>query len=71
MAFEILPRSPVTQAIKALREEGVRTVLINPNIATVQTAKGLADKVYFLPITPDYVTEVSHAPSTRDHMTVT
>ena len=36
-------------------------MLINPNIATVQTAKGLADKVYFLPITPDYVTEVSHA----------
>ncbi|CAI8057001.1 CAD protein [Geodia barretti] len=47
-----------SQAIKALREEGIQTVLINPNIATVQTAKGLADKVYFLPITPDYVTEV-------------
>lgn len=48
-----------SQAIKALKEEGVQTVLINPNIATVQTSKGMADKVYFLPITPDYVTQVS------------
>ena len=47
-----------SQAVKALREEGVLTVLINPNIATVQTSKGLADKVYFLPITPNYVTQV-------------
>ncbi|KAM9797952.1 multifunctional protein CAD [Neosynchiropus ocellatus] len=47
-----------SQAIKALKEESVQTVLINPNIATVQTSKGLADKVYFLPITPDYVTQV-------------
>lgn len=47
-----------TQAIKALKEEGIQTVLINPNIATVQTSKGLADKVYFLPITSDYVTQV-------------
>ena len=47
-----------SQAIKALREEGIITVLINPNIATVQTSKGLADKVYFLPITLDYVTQV-------------
>uniref|UniRef100_A0A7N8XI15 Carbamoyl-phosphate synthetase 2, aspartate transcarbamylase, and dihydroorotase n=1 Tax=Mastacembelus armatus TaxID=205130 RepID=A0A7N8XI15_9TELE len=47
-----------SQAIKALREENIQTVLINPNIATVQTSKGLADKVYFLPITPDYVTQV-------------
>ena len=46
------------QAIKALQEEGVQTVLINPNIATVQTSRGLADKVYFLPITVDYVTQV-------------
>lgn len=46
------------QAIKALKEENIQTVLINPNIATVQTSKGLADKVYFLPITPDYVTQV-------------
>ena len=48
-----------TQAIKALKEENIQTVLINPNIATVQTSKGLADKVYFLPITADYVTQVS------------
>ncbi|XP_039259066.2 multifunctional protein CAD-like [Styela clava] len=47
-----------SQAIKALREENIRTVLINPNIATVQTTKGLADKVYFLPITPQYVDQV-------------
>ena len=47
-----------SQAIKALKEENVQTVLINPNIATVQTSKGMADKVYFLPLTPDYVTQV-------------
>lgn len=47
------------EAIKALKEENIQTVLINPNIATVQTSKGLADKVYFLPITPEYVTQVS------------
>lgn len=47
-----------SQALKALKEEGVQTVLINPNIATVQTSKGMADKVYFLPITPEYVTQV-------------
>ncbi|XP_076067925.1 carbamoyl-phosphate synthetase 2, aspartate transcarbamylase, and dihydroorotase rudimentary isoform X2 [Oratosquilla oratoria] len=47
-----------SQAIKALQEEGIETVLINPNIATVQTSKGLADKVYFLPITPSYVVQV-------------
>ncbi|KAG7280374.1 hypothetical protein CRUP_022202 [Coryphaenoides rupestris] len=47
-----------SQAIKALKEENTQTVLINPNIATVQTSKGLADKVYFLPITPEYVTQV-------------
>uniref|UniRef100_A0A8D0F929 Carbamoyl-phosphate synthetase 2, aspartate transcarbamylase, and dihydroorotase n=1 Tax=Strix occidentalis caurina TaxID=311401 RepID=A0A8D0F929_STROC len=46
-----------SQAIKALKEENIQTVLINPNIATVQTSKGLADKVYFLPITPEYVTQ--------------
>lgn len=44
-----------TQALKALKKEGVFTVLINPNIATVQTSEGIADKVYFLPITPDFV----------------
>lgn len=48
----------VFQAIKALKEENIQTVLINPNIATVQTSKGLADKVYFLPLTPEYVTQV-------------
>ncbi len=47
-----------SQAIKALKEEGLQTVLINPNIATVQTSKGMADKTYFLPITPEYVTQV-------------
>ena len=47
-----------SQAIKALREEEVQVVLINPNIATVQTSRGMADKVYFLPITPEYVEQV-------------
>ena len=47
-----------SQAIKALKEEGIATILINPNIATVQTSKGLAEKVYFLPITPEYVEQV-------------
>jgi carbamoylphosphate synthase large subunit len=47
-----------SQAIKALKEEGIQTVLINPNIATVQTMKGLADKVYFLPVNPEYVAKV-------------
>ena len=46
------------QAIKALKEEGRRVVLINANVATVQTTKGMADKTYFLPITADYVTQV-------------
>lgn len=44
-----------SQAIKALKEEGVETILINPNIATIQTGKGIADKVYFLPVTVDFV----------------
>ena len=48
-----------SQAIKALREEEVQVVLINPNIATVQTSRGMADKVYLLPITPEYVEQVS------------
>ena len=47
-----------TQALKALREEGVETVLINPNIATVQTSEGMADKIYFLPVTPWFVEKV-------------
>ncbi|CAI4225817.1 unnamed protein product [Auanema sp. JU1783] len=46
------------QALKALKEEGIRTVLINPNVATVQTSKGFADYTYFLPITKEYVTDV-------------
>ena len=47
-----------SQALKALREEGITTVLINPNIATVQTSEGVADKIYFLPVTPDFVERV-------------
>ena len=47
-----------SQAIKALKEEGVETILINPNIATVQTDEGLADKVYFVPVTPYFVQRV-------------
>ncbi|KAF4587221.1 aspartate carbamoyltransferase catalytic subunit [Ophiocordyceps camponoti-floridani] len=49
-----------SQAIKALKEEGIYTVLINPNIATIQTSKGLADKVYFLPVNADFVRKVIH-----------
>jgi carbamoyl-phosphate synthase / aspartate carbamoyltransferase len=52
------PRVCVLQAIKALKEEGIYTVLINPNIATIQTSKGLADKVYFLPVNPEFVRKV-------------
>ena len=44
-----------SQALKALREEGVETVLINPNIATVQTSEGVADQIYFLPVQPYFV----------------
>lgn len=47
-----------SQAIKALHEEGIETILVNPNIATVQTSKGISDRVYFLPITPDVVERV-------------
>ena len=47
-----------SQALKALKEEGISTVLLNPNIATIQTSEGVADKVYFLPITPYFVEEV-------------
>jgi carbamoyl-phosphate synthase/aspartate carbamoyltransferase len=47
-----------SQAIKALNEEGIYTVLINPNIATIQTSRGLADKVYFLPVTAEFVRKV-------------
>ncbi len=47
-----------SQALKAMREEGIETILINPNIATVQTSEGIADKIYFLPVTPFFVEEV-------------
>jgi len=47
-----------SQALKALKEEGVYTILINPNIATVQTSEEYADKIYFLPVTPEFVTKV-------------
>ena len=47
-----------SQALKALKEEGIQTVLINPNIATVQTSEGVADQIYFLPVTPYFVEKV-------------
>jgi len=47
-----------SQALKALREEGIKSVLVNPNIATIQTSEGIADKVYFQPVTPHFVTEI-------------
>ncbi len=47
-----------SQALKALKEEGIATVLINPNIATIQTSENIADRVYFLPVTPEYVEKV-------------
>jgi carbamoyl-phosphate synthase large subunit len=47
-----------SQCLKALREEGISTVLVNPNIATIQTSKGMADKTYLLPVTPFFVEKV-------------
>jgi len=47
-----------SQALKALKEEGIYTIIINPNIATIQTSENIADKVYFLPVTPDFVEDV-------------
>ncbi|MDR2493949.1 MAG: carbamoyl-phosphate synthase (glutamine-hydrolyzing) large subunit [Spirochaetaceae bacterium] len=47
-----------SQALKALKEEGIRTVLLNPNIATIQTSEGMADATYFLPVLPEYVRQV-------------
>ena len=47
-----------SQALKALKEEGIHTVLINPNIATIQTSENIADRVYFLPVTPEFVEQV-------------
>jgi carbamoyl-phosphate synthase large subunit len=46
------------QALKALRQEGISSVLINPNIATIQTSEGIADKIYFLPVTTEFVEKV-------------
>ena len=58
-----------SQALKALKEEGISTVLLNPNIATIQTSEGVADKVYFLPITPYFVEEViKKEKSDRSHV---
>ena len=47
-----------SQALKAMKEEGIQTILINPNIATIQTSEGIANKVYFLPVTPYFVEKV-------------
>ena len=47
-----------SQCLKALREEGIKTILINPNIATIQTSEGMADKIYFLPVSPFFVERV-------------
>ena len=47
-----------SQAIKAFKEENIEVILVNPNIATIQTSKGLADKIYYLPVTPEYVLQV-------------
>jgi carbamoyl-phosphate synthase large subunit len=46
------------QALKALKEEGIETILVNPNIATVQTSNELADHIYFLPVTPEFVEKI-------------
>ena len=47
-----------SQCLKALREEGIETILINPNIATIQTSEGMANKIYFLPVTPYFVEKI-------------
>jgi len=47
-----------SQCLKALREEGIETILVNPNIATIQTSEGMADKIYFLPVTPHFVIKI-------------
>ena len=47
-----------SQALKVLKEEGIETVLVNPNIATIQTSKSMADHVYFLPVTSFFVTKI-------------
>ena len=58
-----------SQALKAMKEEGITTVLINPNIATVQTSEGFADKIYFLPVTPYFVEKVI-AKEQKMHLTL-
>jgi carbamoylphosphate synthase large subunit len=50
-----------TQALKALKEEGLYTILVNPNIGTIQTSHEFADNVYFVPITPDFIEKVMAA----------
>ena len=55
-----------SQAIKAYKEEGITTVLVNPNIATIQTSEALADKIYFLPVTPQFVAQVIEGAARRD-----
>ena len=55
-----------SQALKALKEEGIETILINPNIATVQTSEQVADKVYFLPVTPYFVEKVIKKEALRE-----
>ena len=58
-----------SQALKALREEGISSVLVNPNIATIQTSEGIADKVYFQPVTTHFVTEIiKKERTTRRHI---
>ena len=47
-----------SQAIKALKEEGIKVILVNPNIATIQTSEGFADEIYFLPVTPFFVKKI-------------
>ena len=56
-----------SQALKALKEEGISSVLVNPNIATIQTSEGIADKVYFLPVTTYFVEEIIKKERPRRH----
>ena len=57
-----------SQAIKAFKEEGIEVILVNPNIATIQTSKGLADKIYYLPVTPEYVKQVIQRESRMEYL---
>lgn len=56
-----------SQQLKALKEEGIETILINPNIAIVQTSEGVADQIYFLPVTPYFVEKVTEGTSRRHY----